>query len=185
MRGDLAEEAQDPRLVAPLLLPVREVEGPPRDRHRIIPAAGQKMRLAELGQKERMVDDARRLGVCERLLGEIAAHADPPDSESAEGHYTQALARANDLGMRSLAAHCHLGLGKLFHRTDDRAKAAEHLTIAAVMYRHAPRHPASKLKFLPHRVLLPSKVFTDEWSSRITGLCRIRTPPRLLHETEQ
>ena len=70
-----------------------------------------------------------------RLLGEIAAHADPPDSESAEGHYTQALARANDLGMRSLAAHCHLGLGKLFHRTDDRAKAAEHLTIAAVMYR--------------------------------------------------
>jgi len=70
VRGDLAEEAQDPRLVAPLLLPVREVEGPPRDRHRIIPAAGQKMRLAELGQKERMVDDARRLGVRECLLHE-------------------------------------------------------------------------------------------------------------------
>ena len=29
--------------------------------------------------------------------------------------------------MRPLAAHCHLGLGKLFHRTGDRARAAEHL----------------------------------------------------------
>ena len=37
--------------------------------------------------------------------------------------------------MRPLAAHCHLDLGKLFHRTGDRAKAVEHLTIAATMYR--------------------------------------------------
>ena len=37
--------------------------------------------------------------------------------------------------MRPLVAHCHLGLAKLFHRTDDRAKAAEHLTTAATMYR--------------------------------------------------
>jgi len=70
-----------------------------------------------------------------RLLGDIAAHADPADPESAQRHYTQALARADELGMRPLAAHCHLGLGKLFHRTGDRAKAAEHLTIAATMYR--------------------------------------------------
>jgi tetratricopeptide (TPR) repeat protein len=70
-----------------------------------------------------------------RLLGDIAAHADPPDPESAEGHHTQALARADELGMRPLAAHCHLALGKLFHRTGDRAKAAEQLTIAATMYR--------------------------------------------------
>jgi len=70
-----------------------------------------------------------------RLLGEIAAHADPPNVESAEGHYTQALARADELGMRPVRAHCHLGLGKLFHRTGDRPKTAEHLTIAATMYR--------------------------------------------------
>jgi hypothetical protein len=70
-----------------------------------------------------------------RLLGDIAAHADSPDLESAEGHYTQALARANELEMRPLQGHCHLGLGKLFHRTGDPAKAAEHLTIAATMYR--------------------------------------------------
>jgi tetratricopeptide (TPR) repeat protein len=70
-----------------------------------------------------------------RLLGDIAVHDDPPDLQSAEEHYTQALARANELGMRPLAAHCHLGLGTLFHRTGDRAKAADHLTIAATMYR--------------------------------------------------
>jgi len=62
-----------------------------------------------------------------RLLGDTAGHANHPDLESAEGHYTQALARANELEMRPLAAHCHLGLGKLFHRTGDRARAAEHL----------------------------------------------------------
>ena len=70
-----------------------------------------------------------------RLLGDIAAHTDPPDPESAQDHYTQAVARADELGMRPLAAHCHLGLGELFDRTSDRAKAAKHLTIAATMYR--------------------------------------------------
>jgi class 3 adenylate cyclase/tetratricopeptide (TPR) repeat protein len=70
-----------------------------------------------------------------RLLGDIAAHADPPDPESAEEHYTQALARANELEMRPLAAHCHFGLGKLFSGTDDHAKAQEHLATAAGMYR--------------------------------------------------
>ena len=70
-----------------------------------------------------------------RLLGDIAAHDDPPDLQSAEEHYTHALARATELGMRPLAAHCHLGLGKMFHRTGDRARAAGHLTIAATMYR--------------------------------------------------
>ena len=70
-----------------------------------------------------------------RLLGEIAAHADPPDLESAEAHYRQALARADELGMRPLVAHCHLGLGTLYRRPADRAKAAEHLTTATTMYR--------------------------------------------------
>ena len=35
-------------------------------------------------------------------------------------HYRQALALADELGMRPLVAHCHLGLGKLYHRTDKR-----------------------------------------------------------------
>ena len=33
-----------------------------------------------------------------------------------------------------LVAHCHLGLGTLYRRTGDRAKAEEHLTTATVMY---------------------------------------------------
>jgi tetratricopeptide (TPR) repeat protein len=70
-----------------------------------------------------------------RLLGEIASHRDTPDVETAESHYHQALARAEELGMRPLVAHCHLGLGKLYCRTGDRAKAQEHLTTATTMYR--------------------------------------------------
>jgi tetratricopeptide (TPR) repeat protein len=70
-----------------------------------------------------------------RLLGEIAAQADPSDAKSAHAHYGQALARADELGMRPLAAHCHLGLGTLYRRTGDGAKAREHLTSAIVLYR--------------------------------------------------
>jgi tetratricopeptide (TPR) repeat protein len=69
-----------------------------------------------------------------RLLGETAAHPDPPDAEAAESHYRQALALAKELGMRPLVAHCHLGLGKLFQRTGKRQQAQEHLATAATMY---------------------------------------------------
>ena len=37
--------------------------------------------------------------------------------------------------MRPLVAHCHLGLGKLYRRTDTREQAQEHLATAATMYR--------------------------------------------------
>ncbi len=70
-----------------------------------------------------------------RLLGEIAAVADPPDHQAAKTRYQEALTRASELGMRPLVAHCHLGLGKLYRRTGDGAKAQEHLTTAATMYR--------------------------------------------------
>ncbi len=70
-----------------------------------------------------------------RLLGEIASHRDPPDAETAEVHYRQALTLAKELGVRPLVAHCHLGLGTLYRRTGDGAKAQEHLTTAATMYR--------------------------------------------------
>ena len=46
-----------------------------------------------------------------RLLGEIAAREDPLDIGKAEDHYRQALALAEELGMRPLIAHCHVGLG--------------------------------------------------------------------------
>jgi tetratricopeptide (TPR) repeat protein len=70
-----------------------------------------------------------------RLLGEIASQGDPLDAETAEAHYRQALAFATELGMRPLAAHCHLGLGTLYRRIGKREPAQEHLSTAATMYR--------------------------------------------------
>jgi hypothetical protein len=34
-----------------------------------------------------------------------------------------------------LIAHCHLGLGRLYRRTDKREQAHEHLATATTMYR--------------------------------------------------
>ena len=70
-----------------------------------------------------------------RLLGEIASRRHPPDIEQATTHYRQAIGLAEELGMRPLVAHCHLGLGNLSRRTGDRAKAEEHLAGAKAMYR--------------------------------------------------
>jgi len=70
-----------------------------------------------------------------RLIGETASRCDPPNIEQAEGHYRQAMALSDELGMRPLVAHCHLGLGKLHRRTGDSVRAGEHLTTAATMYR--------------------------------------------------
>jgi tetratricopeptide (TPR) repeat protein len=69
------------------------------------------------------------------VLGQIAASAQPPQIEEAKGHYRAALALADELGMRPLVAHCHLGLGKLYRRTGKRERAQEHLAIATTMYR--------------------------------------------------
>jgi class 3 adenylate cyclase/tetratricopeptide (TPR) repeat protein len=69
-----------------------------------------------------------------RLLGEIAAREDPLDIGKAENHYRQALALAEELGMRPLIAHCHVGLGKLYRRVDPQ-RAKEHLTTATTMMR--------------------------------------------------
>jgi class 3 adenylate cyclase/tetratricopeptide (TPR) repeat protein len=70
-----------------------------------------------------------------RLLGEIAAREDPLDVGEAEDHYRQALALAEELGMRPLIAHCHVGLGKLYRRTGDLEQAKLHLTNAVAMMR--------------------------------------------------
>ena len=68
-----------------------------------------------------------------RLLGEVTARRDPP--EHADGHYRDALALAEELGMRPLVAHCHLGLGKLYRRTGKREQAQKHVATATTMYR--------------------------------------------------
>jgi tetratricopeptide (TPR) repeat protein len=83
---------------------------------------------------------ARRLGaraseahaLC--LAGDVASTV-TAGAEDADAHYYQALALAGQLGMRPLVAHCHLGLAKLYRRTDKREQAQEHLTTATTMYR--------------------------------------------------
>jgi tetratricopeptide (TPR) repeat protein len=69
------------------------------------------------------------------LLGSIAMHHEPPDAGDVDAHYRTALALAEQLGMRPLVAHCHLGLGKLRRRMGQEAQAREHLTAAATLYR--------------------------------------------------
>jgi tetratricopeptide (TPR) repeat protein len=70
-----------------------------------------------------------------RLLGEIDAHADPPDLERARQHNEEAIALAGELGMRPLVAHCHLGLGKLHRHAGNREQVQEHVATATMMYR--------------------------------------------------
>jgi tetratricopeptide (TPR) repeat protein len=54
---------------------------------------------------------------------------------AAEGRYREAVTLADELGMRPLAAHCHLGLGKLYRSAGRREPAQEHLRAATAMYR--------------------------------------------------
>ena len=70
-----------------------------------------------------------------RLLGEVARHREPPDVDQAAAHYRQALALAEDLGMRPLQAHCHLGLGTLYATTGQRQQAQAELSAAIDLYR--------------------------------------------------
>jgi tetratricopeptide (TPR) repeat protein len=68
-------------------------------------------------------------------LGVVQAHADPPDVVQAEAYYQQALALAEELGMRPLQAHCHLGLGRLYGQTGRREQAHAALATAIALYR--------------------------------------------------
>jgi tetratricopeptide (TPR) repeat protein len=70
-----------------------------------------------------------------RALGEIASHRDPPDTEKAEASYRQAMVLADEMGLRPLIAHCHLGLGQLYGRVGKCQETREHLAAAAAMYR--------------------------------------------------
>jgi tetratricopeptide (TPR) repeat protein len=69
------------------------------------------------------------------LLGDIAAHSHPPEGEEAEASYQQALALAEELGMRPLQAHCHRGLGTLYAAIGQREQARAALSTAIEMYR--------------------------------------------------
>jgi DNA-binding NtrC family response regulator/predicted ATPase len=90
------------------------------------------------GLAERVSSGAFEPGLVARarhVLGDIVTHPDRFDAAGGEAHYCQALVAAQQRGMRPLAAHCHLGLGKLWGRTGQRTQAREHLMSAIAMYR--------------------------------------------------
>jgi tetratricopeptide (TPR) repeat protein len=70
-----------------------------------------------------------------RLLGDIAARREPPESALAEAHYCQALVLTEELGMRPLQAHGHLGLGMLYAKIGRQEPARTELSAALALYR--------------------------------------------------
>jgi tetratricopeptide (TPR) repeat protein len=69
------------------------------------------------------------------LLGDIAARCEPPEYERAEVYYEEATALAEELGMRPLLSHCHLGLGTLYAKINQREQARAELSAAIDLYR--------------------------------------------------
>ena len=69
------------------------------------------------------------------VLAESLLHADVSDVAKAEDHYDRAMSLANELRMRPLVAHCHVGLGKLYRRTGDYEKAKTQLANGVAMMR--------------------------------------------------
>jgi hypothetical protein len=67
-------------------------------------------------------------------------YRNPPEVEEAEASCRQALALADELGMRPLVAHCHLGLGTLYAKTGHRVLAHVELSAAITLY-HAMEMP--------------------------------------------
>ena len=61
--------------------------------------------------------------------------ASPQRPQPAEVHYRQALALADELGMRPLQAHCHRGLGTLYATTGQQEQARTELAAAIDLYR--------------------------------------------------
>jgi class 3 adenylate cyclase/tetratricopeptide (TPR) repeat protein len=70
-----------------------------------------------------------------RLLGDLLGQRDLPQLQVAEEHFRQALALAEELGMRPLVAHCHHGLGTLYTKIGGQEEARAELSAAAELYR--------------------------------------------------
>jgi tetratricopeptide (TPR) repeat protein len=87
--------------------------------------------LSESRKREERGDEAWLLW----LLGEIAVRESSGNAGGASARFREALALAEALGMRPLAAHCHASVGKLCRRAGEREHAREHLTTATTMYR--------------------------------------------------
>jgi tetratricopeptide (TPR) repeat protein len=69
------------------------------------------------------------------LIAELNARGNPAEVEPAKESYRQALALADDLGMRPLQAHCHHGFGTLYVKLGQQEPARRELSTAIDLYR--------------------------------------------------
>jgi tetratricopeptide (TPR) repeat protein len=82
------------------------------------------------------------------LLGHIAGDGEPLAAEAALAYYQQALALADELGMRPLRAHCLAGLARLYRRTGRLGEAGAHRAAARALFNElgmSPFLPSAKL----------------------------------------
>ena len=70
-----------------------------------------------------------------RVLGDIMASRDSSNAEQAEMTFNQALILAQQLGMRPMQAHCHLGVGQVHLHAKNLVKARSEILEAANLYR--------------------------------------------------
>jgi len=68
------------------------------------------------------------------LLGNIAARRAPADWAAAEAHQRSACALAEELGMRPLAARCHLALARVLRQTSRPGPSAEEYRLACTSF---------------------------------------------------
>ena len=85
-----------------------------------------------------------------RTVAEITAVS---DATRAEGYYADSRVLAEELGMRPLAAHCHMGLGKLYRRAALPDGAREQLKAALREYRAMnmqwwPEHAEAEIRLV-------------------------------------
>ena len=121
-RGHLAHLAHAQLYLAHALLLTGEVEP-------ALTLAQQALAVARATEQPPRQADANR------LLGEVIARRRPPDADTAEHHFREALGMAESLEMRPLQAHGHLGLGKLYRRVGRLEEARTELSTAVGMLR--------------------------------------------------
>lgn len=71
-----------------------------------------------------------------RLRAEVLTRQAGGDASGARECLDESLARANDLGMRPEAAHCHVALARWHQRVGNRSQAEEHLATASALLRN-------------------------------------------------
>ena len=69
-----------------------------------------------------------------RLLAELGL-SDPSPNDETEANFIRALRTAEELDLRPLAAHCHIGLWKCYLQVGQQASAESHFNMALTLFR--------------------------------------------------